>query len=465
MKDLRTTEKALHNQLANVKTFNELVNVFDHFRAGGDIESMKEQLGRTSYVVTAKGQEVETGFTVIEASDLIISNTLDGRINPDYPQELQPRDRTRQSSIMQINKMANSIRPAQLADSGLSSHGAPIIGRDHVVESGNGRAMALSKAYIEGKADQYREYLVNNAAMYGLTGDKIKSMQSPVLVRIRLTDLDRAAFARDSNLSDLQSMSASETAYVDAERIDTRLMSMFQPSETGNLLSRSNDQFLQSFMREIGDGETAGLLTADGRYTKQLIDRVQSAIFAKAYKNEKLVRMMAEEPDPDIRNILTALNTAASSFVEMQYLSGEVHKQQSSFIADSIEELSQVPEQERSNLAAEALESLVAATELVRKAKDSGQDISELMSQQDMFGGPAGSAEVLASFIAANNRSSKRMGAAFKALAEEINKELAKSGSAVFDMFGGGEVTLVDILTRVSEQLEFDFNGGQTSMF
>ncbi|WP_419238298.1 hypothetical protein ACN08L_16465 (plasmid) [Photobacterium leiognathi subsp. mandapamensis] len=342
MKDLRTTEKALHNQLANVKTFNELVNVFDHFRAGGDIESMKEQLGRTSYVVTAKGQEVETGFTVIEASDLIISNTLDGRINPDYPQELQPRDRTRQSSIMQINKMANSIRPAQLADSGLSSHGAPIIGRDHVVESGNGRAMALSKAYIEGKADQYREYLVNNAAMYGLTGDKIKSMQSPVLVRIRLTDLDRAAFARDSNLSDLQSMSASETAYVDAERIDTRLMAMFQPSETGNLLSRSNDQFLQSFMREIGDGETAGLLTADGRYTKQLIDRVQSAIFAKAYKNEKLVRMMDEEPDPDIRNILTALNTAASSFVEMQYLSGEVHKQATCNLVDAIEQAAPV---------------------------------------------------------------------------------------------------------------------------
>lgn len=391
---------------------------------------------------------------------------MDGRINIDYPQELQPRDRTRQSSIMQISKMANTIRPAQLADSGLSSHGAPIVGRDLVVESGNGRAMALKKAYAEGKADQYRDYLINNAAMYALSPDKIKSIESPVLVRIRLTTLDRAAFARDSNLSDLQSMSASETAYVDAERIDNKLMGMFSPSDNGNLLSRNNEPFLRAFLTEIGDGETAGLLTADGRYTKQLIDRVQGAIFAKAYKNEKLVRLMAEEPDPDIRNILTALNTAAGSFVETQYLSGEVHKQQSSMIADGVEELNNLSRNERSDLASETLNALVTATEIVRKAKDSGQDITELLSQGDLYnGGPVDSSESLAKFIAANNRSAKRMGMAFKALADEINNELVKSGAAVFDMFGGGEVTLPDILERVSIQLEMDLNGGQSSMF
>ncbi|SQA80856.1 Uncharacterised protein [Citrobacter freundii] len=119
-----------------------------------------------------------------------------------------------------------------------------------------------------------------------------------MLVRERVTDVDRAQFARDSNLSDLQEMAASEKAFVDAEMLDERLMAMFSPSEEGNLLARSNDGFIQSFMREIGDTATAGLVTTDGRPTKQLIDRIQNAIFAKAYKDERLVKMVAENPIP-----------------------------------------------------------------------------------------------------------------------------------------------------------------------
>ncbi|MCV4777892.1 hypothetical protein OFM21_34450, partial [Escherichia coli] len=77
-----------------------------------------------SYVVTAKGDEVKTAFDIVDASALLVSNTLDGKINPDYPQELQPRDRTRASSLLQVNQISKDLRPAQLTDSGLSSHGA-----------------------------------------------------------------------------------------------------------------------------------------------------------------------------------------------------------------------------------------------------------------------------------------------------------------------------------------------------
>lgn len=41
--------------------------------------------GRVSYVVTAKGDEVKTAFDIVDASALLVSNTLDGKINPDYP--------------------------------------------------------------------------------------------------------------------------------------------------------------------------------------------------------------------------------------------------------------------------------------------------------------------------------------------------------------------------------------------
>ncbi|WP_259344117.1 hypothetical protein [Vibrio harveyi] len=407
--------------------------------------------GRTSYVVTAKGDEVETAFKLVDAGELIPSNTQDGRINPDFPQELQPRDRTRVSSQMQISKMANELRPQQLTDSGLSSHGAPIIGSDGVVESGNGRSMAIIKAYNEGKADTYRQYLIDNAERFNLDVNKVKSMSAPVLVRERVTELDRAKFARDSNLSDLQQMSAAETAWVDAERIDDKMIALFQPSETGNLLARTNQGFVNSFLTEIGDNSTAGLLTEDGRPTKQLIERMQNAVFAKAYKNEKLVKLVAEEPDPEIRNVLNALNGAAAQFVEMQYLSGEAHKQTTSLLGDAVDIVDNEP-----NLAESALDSLVRATELVREAKDTGQDIDELLAQSGLFGDNDPEAEALARFIATNNRSAKRMTAAFKAMAEAINSELLHQGQALGDMFGGGQATLIDILGRVSQELESD---------
>ncbi len=423
-------------------SFAELLSAF---------ESLTNQptLGRSSFVVTAKGDEVETGFKLVDASELVPSNTLDGRINPDFPQELQPRDRTRVSSQAQIAKMANGLRPAQLTDSGLSSHGAPIVGRDNVVESGNGRTMAIIKAYKEGKAEEYRQYLTENAARFGLTTEQIETVKKPVLVRERITQLDRAKFARDSNLSDLQQMSSAETAWVDAERINDNMIALFNPSESGNLLSASNQGFINQFLQEIGDTSTAGLLTEDGRPTKQLIERMQNAVFAKAYKNEKLVKLVAEEPDPEIRNILNALNSSASQFVEMQYLSGQAHKQATGLIADAVDIQSNEP-----SLAENALNALVKATELVRQAKDSGQNIDELLAQSGLFGDNDPEAEALARFIAANNRSSKRLALAFKSMAEAINRELQTQGQAIGDMFGGGQATLIDILGRVNQELE-----------
>jgi hypothetical protein len=248
----------------------------------------KPQHGRTAFVVTAKGDEVKTAFRAVEASDLIVSNNGDGTINPAYPAELQPRDRTRLSSKLQVNSIAKSIRPAQLGDSGMSSHGAPIIGPDNVVESGNGRTMGIIRAYGSGHADGYRQYLIDNAKLYGLNPATIDKMRQPVLVRVRLDDIDRVKFAKDSNISDLQEMAASEKAFVDADSIVQSTMALFQPGESGDLLAKSNQAFIQKFMTEIGATAAAGLMTEDGRPTRQLVDRMQNAIFAKACKNERL---------------------------------------------------------------------------------------------------------------------------------------------------------------------------------
>lgn len=411
------------------------------------------QLGRSSFVVTSKGDEVKTAFKVVDARDLIISNNLDGTINPSFPTELQPRDRTRLSSKIQVNNIASNLRPAQLTDSGMSSHGSPIVGNDNVVESGNGRTMGIWRAYEQGQADDYRQYLIDHAKDFGMSQDDVAKMDMPVLVRERLTDVDRAQFAKDSNISDLQEMAASEKAFVDAQFLTEAVMAIFNPSEDGNLLARSNDAFIRAFLKEIGDTATAGLLTEDGRPTKQLIDRVQNAIFAKAYKDERLVKLVSEEPDPDMRNILTALNTAASEFAQMQMLSGEVHKHAVTGLVDGIEDAGGLDKQ--------AIVALQEAINLVREAKDNGQALEEVIAQRGLFGDSSPEAEALAMFIVSNNRSAKRMGAAFKLLASKINAELTHQQQALGDMFGGGEVDLRSVLTSVSAEMEQEFGEGR----
>lgn len=416
--------------------------------------------GRVSYVATVKGASVRTAFKLVEANALIPSNGLDGRLNGAYPQELQPRDRTRVSSVMQITKLSRSLQPARLADSGLSSHGAPIIGPDRVVESGNGRTMAIIKAYVEGNAGEYRRYLEDNAELYGFTTSQVKSFSSPVLVRVRLDEVDRVQFTKDSNISDMQAMSPTEQARIDAEAMDDGVMSLFAPGSSGDLLAASNRPFVSAFLAKLTGEQAAGLLTADGRPTRQVIDRIRGAMFARAYQNDSLLQLAIEEPDPEIRNVLTALTTAAPQFVQMRALSGEAHKQTTDALAESVDMNRTLDEQ--------ALSALVEATTIVREARNNGQTVPEYLAQGDMFGDRDPQAAALATFIAANNRSTKRMAEAFTLMADEICQVLAHKGSAVSDMFGAPPVDLVSVLARVSDHMAEAYGekaGIQVGMF
>ncbi|WCH25183.1 hypothetical protein [Aeromonas salmonicida] len=401
--------------------------------------------GRVSYVATVKGASVRTAFKLVEANSLIASNGLDGKPNGAYPQELQPRDRTRVASVMQITKLSRSLQPARLADSGLSSQGAPIMGPDRVVESGNGRSMAIIKAYVEGHAGEYRQYLEDNAELYGFTTTQVKAFSSPVLVRVRLDEVDRAQFAKDSNVSDMQALSPTEQARIDAEAMDDGVMALFSPGASGDFLAASNRPFVSAFLAKLTSEQAAGLLTTDGRPTRQVIDRIRAAVFAKAYQHDDLLRLAVEEPDPEIRNVLSALTSAAPQFVTMRALSGEAHKQATDTLAEGVSMTRTLDE--------EALTALVDATTIVRAARDAGQAVEEYLKQGDMFGAANPQASSLAAFIAANNRSVKRMAEAFTAMAEEICQTLEHKGQAVADMFGEPPIDLVTVLSRVNERM------------
>lgn len=392
--------------------------------------------GAPRRVWTAKGTSVDTNLMVVDADQLTTSHDEAGNINPAFPADLQPRDRSRTASQAQISGMAQALNPELLGDTGQSSSGAPIVGPDGAVESGNARTLAIRQAYDAGRGDNYRQWLTQNAGRFGIDPDQISTIGKPVLVRMRTTPLDpagRVAFTQESNQADIAPMAPAELAKTDSARITNQDLAQFAPSEDGNVLAASNEPFLRQFAKRIGGLEAGGFTTADGRWTKQMADRVQAAIFARAYADERLTALQSEEADPEIRNIVAGLTRAAPAFARARAVDPQL-----------------------GNL--NITDHLVRAADLIRQARGEGRAVEEVLAQQGLFGDIPPETAALARFMEANKRSPRRMGEAFKMLGERIEDTLRGRQNA--NLFGPDETSLQDILTMVGARMTEQYGEG-----
>lgn len=267
-------------------------------------------LGKTSSALTERGTEIQVRWAVVDAGALVTSHGNDLRVNPDYPQELQPRDRARAASEQQITRIQNDIKPELLGDSPKASDGAPIIGADGVVESGNARTIALRRAYESGKADQYRAWLAANADRFGLKAADIEGIRRPVLVRIGEGGYDRAEFARQANESAVAAMSQTEVARADAARMPD--LEGLKTNEDGTLNVAQSSDFIRAFVQQaVSPSDRGAMITAGGELSQQGLQRIRTAVFARAYGDSDLVAMMAESTDANVKNVLNGMMRAA----------------------------------------------------------------------------------------------------------------------------------------------------------
>jgi hypothetical protein len=388
--------------------------------------------------IASTGQDLKAKMVVIEGDDLITSNDADGVINPRYPKELQPRDRNKGSSMLQIQKIAKNVKPELLGDNGQSNGGSPVIGADGVVESGNGRTIALMAAYKAGDAEGYRQYIIDNAAAHGLSGADIEGMNKPVLVRVRQGEMDmdhRAEFARQSNQTGTAPMTPTENARADSVRITDEDMAMYMPSESGNILAGSNQEFLKRFGSRLGDLEVGGLSTPDGRWTKQMADRVQAAVFFKAYGNESLLSLVAEEADPDVKNILSGLNQAAPAFARARSIT---------------EDLGDL----------DIISNIVESIDMIRDAKAKGSSIKQTIDQGGLFGDVDPVSGKIAEFLEDSARSSKRIGLSLSTMAQFLEQELnSQKQDGLFEM---APATKADLVAAANKQLSEVYSEKQT---
>ncbi|HEM7140908.1 TPA: lytic transglycosylase domain-containing protein [Acinetobacter nosocomialis] len=346
--------------------------------------------GETSTAYGMDGSSYDFAYEVKDWTDLVASNDQLYGVNPLYPSELQPRDRTREASRQQIERMADNLKPELLGESYKLSDGAPIIGPDNVVESGNGRTLAIGRAYDNGRADAYREFVQNWANSRGMD---ISGLNQPVLVRTRLSDVDRVAFARLANESDVAQFSATERAMSDVDRLpDSTLLKI---NNDGSINIDGSMDYVRSFVDQLPQSERGSVITSDGRLSQEGKRRIESAIVQRAYGDSNLVTRLSENLDDDSKNVLNALLRAAPQLSQLN----DLVKQGGRFENTISQDLAQ---------AAQKLTDLKANGLQVRDYLNQGQLIDDGLSD--------GARRFLEVFD--NNRKSA------KAIGESINSEI-----------------------------------------
>lgn len=274
-------------------------------------------LGRFN-TFTPAGRAVLVEPQLVELADLIASHAPDGRLNPAYPhaEGVQPRDRAAAPSRDQVREIAAQLHPERLGPNAEAGHGAPIVAADNVVESGNGRVLALSQVYrrgvLSGQRDAYREWLAAQ-------GFDLGDMREPVLVSRRISALtaeERRAFVREANSRGTLAQGAAELARADAARAGDALHLL----QDGDLDKVKNAAFVRRFLEQLTASERGNMLTSNGQLSAEGQRRIQNAILARAYGEElgPLLERFLEGQVNGMRNIAGALADVAPNWARMR---------------------------------------------------------------------------------------------------------------------------------------------------
>lgn len=378
----------------------------------------------TSTAIGMDGSSYDMAYEVKSLDELIASNDLAYGVNPLYPSELQPRDRTREASRQQIERMAEDLRPELLGESPKLSDGAPIIGVDNVVESGNGRTLAIAKAYESGKAEEYRAFLEQYAAERGID---IAGINNPVLVRTRLTDTDRTQFVKLANESDVAQYSATERAVSDSDRLPDA--SLLKINNDGSINLDGSMDFVRSFVGSLPKSEQGTVITGDGRLSQEGKRRIESAIMQRAYDDSSLVTRLSENLDDDSKAVLNALLRAAPQLAQLDSLVKQGGRHQNTLSKD-----------------------LAQAAQKLSDLKANGQTVPDYLNQGQLIddGLSTGAREFLNVFDQ-NKRSTKAIGENIQSRIDEID---AMGDPRQGSLFGDGpeESAALDIIMQNPDQ-------------
>lgn len=411
---------------ARARPTSEALSALDE--TPGDATLRARLLDETT-AVTTRGTEIPARYALVELKDLVTSHDDDLARNPAFPPELQPRSRERAGAQARNHALEAELNPKRLMRETGAESGAPIVSPDGVVESGNGRTIALRRsAARDGEA--YGRYRAELAAQ----GFDTAGMEQPVLVRLRtqaLTGERRAGLAREMNADVTERMGAAEQAMADAAQLDAGVLSALDIEGVAG-----ERAFARRFIARVAPDAQNTLIAADGALSKMGAERVKAALMAHAYGDPRLVEALFEAADPNIKTIGQALSEASPEWAALRAAVAR---------GDTPAEL-------------DLTGALRAAVDLVRWARDArrpvGEVIAERLGQTEMFGGEAIGAETEAFLRLFYRDEAFRRPRAADSIAAAL-KDYSRQAQAVTpgpDLFGGtpDAATARDILDTLA---------------
>jgi hypothetical protein len=334
--------------------------------AGSEVDPIR--LGRSDTVTGSDGKKVPIQYGVIEASEVIPSHNADGTKNPSY-----------------VDPNVPAFRAIT-----------------------NGRVAGLQAAYQQGTAEDYRTALLSDD-LHGIDRNVIDGMQNPMLVRVMPMDQVNKNTGDVSNTGAGLSFNIVEQAKNDTNRIDLGKVSF---TDAGDI----TPQTVRDFIKAMPDTERGNLIDKQGNPTKQAVERVDAAIFQQAYNNDKLTELAFQAKDEEARNIVRALNMAASKAIR----------------------LGEAGDYDVRPLVNEAVEMAI-------NARRNNISLSDAAAQADMTANPL--ANEIVQMFANNPRSAKAIGENLSNLFDNAYAEGSKTGE---DMFGAVPKRPVDQLIKDS---------------
>lgn len=279
-------------------------------------QAIGASVGNSGVTYTSDNQAVPFQYAVVPAESLITSNDQFGNVNSAYPAELQPRDRTRTASQIQISKMAQNLNPALLAESATAENGAPIIRGDGVVVGGNARVNAIGMAYGSGNGGAYQQFITEKAAELGI--DPTTLPANPVLVRITNGVDNYTGLATALNETGVKTNSPTETAKIDASKMGD-IIQYLSVGEDGDLNTAENREFIQQFTTHVvPSGEQDTVMQGNSQVSQAGVRRMQYALFHYAYNDTALLERLAESTDNNAKNITNAMVGTAGKVAQLQ---------------------------------------------------------------------------------------------------------------------------------------------------
>lgn len=395
--------------------------------------------GRTAKVhASTNDAGFDATYKIVPAGDITASHNTDYAVNDLYPAELQPRDRNRPQMRGQVEKMAKTMKPELLAESQFVNEGAPIVNNSGVVLNGNGRVMAIQKAY-QGLTDShkksakaYKDFLASIAPSLGIVPGKVQSMEHPVLVRQAADDADTKAIINSTEGG--AKLGGAEQAKADADRLKLSTLEQFVDNGTGEFMNPSNREFRRAAASDVfSDAEGNSVFNEKGDLSPTGAFRIRNAIFAKAYNDNYLLTQLSEATDNNSKNIMNAMIAAAP----------EVAK-----VNEGIKNGTLYPDYDISDV-------ITKTAKTIMSLRNEGKPLSFHLQETDLFSQGGSEAERLVlEFIERNKFKSRTIADMYKGACDRIFAVGSPKQSKLFDSKEAPRISLEDIISNAIQEVE-----------